>query len=97
MNITTRLNCIAALVCLCVSASSHEAAAADKPNIIVIYTDDHGYADLGCMGSMADVKTPHIDALAASGVRCTAGYTTAPQCSPSGNRRCSRPNRVPPR
>jgi hypothetical protein len=58
-------------------------AAAMKPNIIVIVTDDHGYADLGCQGVMRDVKTPHIDALAASGVRCTAGYITAPQCSPS--------------
>ncbi len=54
-----------------------------KPNIIVIYTDDHGYADLGCMGIMADVKTPNLDALATGGVRMTSGYVTAPQCSPS--------------
>jgi uncharacterized sulfatase len=54
-----------------------------KPNVIVIYTDDHGYADLGCQGIMKDVKTPNIDSLAASGVRMTAGYVTAPQCSPS--------------
>jgi hypothetical protein len=53
-----------------------------KPNILVILADDLGYADLGCQGS-ADVKTPHIDSLAAYGVRCTAGYVTAPQCSPS--------------
>ena len=59
------------------------AAGTARPNIIVIYTDDHGYADLGCMGIMADVKTPHLDALAAGGVRMTAGYVTAPQCSPS--------------
>jgi arylsulfatase A-like enzyme len=57
--------------------------AADRPNIIVIYTDDHGYADLSCQGVMEDVKTPHIDALAASGVRMTDGYCTAPQCVPS--------------
>ncbi|TSA35905.1 MAG: sulfatase [Verrucomicrobiaceae bacterium] len=55
----------------------------DKPNIIVIYTDDHGYADLGCMGLMADVKTPNIDKLASGGVLMTSGYVTAPQCSPS--------------
>ena len=54
-----------------------------KPNIIVIYTDDHGYADLSCMGIMKDVKTPNMDALAAPGVRMTAGYVTAPQCAPS--------------
>ncbi len=54
-----------------------------KPNVIVIVTDDHGYADLGCMGVMADVKTPNLDALATGGVRMTAGYVSAPQCSPS--------------
>lgn len=52
------------------------------PNIVVILADDLGYADLGCQGS-PDVKTPQIDSLAAHGVRCTAGYVTAPQCSPS--------------
>ncbi|HEC02233.1 MAG TPA: aryl-sulfate sulfohydrolase, partial [Phycisphaerales bacterium] len=35
-----------------------------KPNIIVIFTDDHGYADLSCQGIFDDVKTPHIDSLA---------------------------------
>jgi arylsulfatase A-like enzyme len=54
-----------------------------KPNIIVIYTDDQGYADLGCQGHLPDLKTPNIDRLAAEGVRCTDGYITAPQCSPS--------------
>jgi arylsulfatase A-like enzyme len=55
---------------------------ASKPNIVLILADDLGYADLGCQGS-PDVKTPNIDSLAANGVRCTAGYITAPQCSPS--------------
>ena len=53
-----------------------------SPNVIVILADDMGYADLGCQGS-PDVKTPHIDSLAANGVRCTDGYVTAPQCGPS--------------
>jgi arylsulfatase A-like enzyme len=57
---------------------------ADKrPNVIVIFTDDHGYADLGCVGTEKDVKTPHLDRFAAEGVRFTDGYVTAPQCSPS--------------
>jgi len=55
----------------------------DKPNIIVILTDDHGYADLSCQGIVNDVKTPFIDSLAAGGVRMTSGYVTAPQCTPS--------------
>ncbi len=54
-----------------------------KPNIIVIFTDDHGFADLGVQGQLSDVKTPNIDQLARDGVRMTSGYITAPQCTPS--------------
>jgi len=54
-----------------------------KPNIIVIFTDDHGYADLGAQGQVDDIKTPHLDQMAEEGVRMTAGYITAPQCTPS--------------
>src|SRR5580765_4811469 len=53
-----------------------------KPNILVIVADDLGYADIGVHGGKA-VPTPHIDALAAGGVRCTNGYVSAPYCSPS--------------
>lgn len=53
-----------------------------RPNFIVILTDDHGYHDLGCQGA-ADVKTPHIDALAESGTRFTDWYSNAPMCAPS--------------
>jgi arylsulfatase A-like enzyme len=63
--------------------SAPAAAAATKPNIIVFYTDDHGHADLSCQGVVPDVKTPHVDALAAAGVRMVHGYSTAPQCVPS--------------
>jgi len=56
---------------------------ASKPNIIVILTDDLGYGDLGAQQQEPDVRTPHLDRFAAEGVRCTAGYITAPQCSPS--------------
>ncbi|WP_299665943.1 sulfatase-like hydrolase/transferase [uncultured Polaribacter sp.] len=54
-----------------------------RPNFIVIFTDDHGFADIGANGSVTDVKTPNIDLLAANGVRMTSGYITAPQCIPS--------------
>ena len=53
-----------------------------KPNILVVLADDLGYADLGCQGSK-EVVTPQIDSIAANGMRCTAGYVTAPQCCPS--------------
>ena len=55
----------------------------DRPNVIVIFTDDHGYADLSCQEVLPDVRTPNIDSLAVGGVRMTNGYITAPQCVPS--------------
>jgi arylsulfatase A-like enzyme len=58
------------------------ASAAERPNVLVIMVDDLGYGDLGVHGGK-DVPTPHIDALAASGIRCTSGYVSAPYCSPS--------------
>jgi arylsulfatase A-like enzyme len=58
-------------------------AAAPKPNVILIYSDDHGWADLGAQGVDSDIRTPHLDALARDGVRFTRGYVTAPQCVPS--------------
>lgn len=56
--------------------------AASKPNFVIIYADDLGIGDLGCYGAK-DMKTPHIDSLAASGVRFTDWYTNCPVCSPS--------------
>jgi uncharacterized sulfatase len=64
-------------------ALSGLAQAVDQPNIILIYTDDHGHADLGIYGAVKDIKTPNLDALARSGVVATNGYSTAPQCVPS--------------
>ena len=55
----------------------------DRPNILVIFTDDQGYADVGAYGVASDIQTPNIDLLASAGVRMTAGYSTAPQCTPS--------------
>ena len=55
----------------------------DQPNVIIVFTDDHGYADLSCQGVFDDVKTPYMDTLATGGVRMTSGYATAPQCGPS--------------
>ncbi len=56
--------------------------AAPKPNIVFILVDDLGYADLACQGSK-DIRTPNIDTLAATGIRFTQAYVTAPQCGPS--------------
>jgi arylsulfatase A-like enzyme len=66
-----------------IAVESFAGTALCAPNIIVIMTDDMGYADLGIYGQEKDVKTPHLDRLARDGVLCTAGYITAPQCAPS--------------
>ncbi len=57
-------------------------ATPDRPNILILLADDLGWADVGFNGSK-EIPTPHLDSLAASGVRCTAGYVTAPPCSPT--------------
>jgi arylsulfatase A-like enzyme len=54
-----------------------------RPNIIIVFTDDQGYADLGSQKILNDIYTPNLDRLAEGGVRMTSGYVTAPQCSPS--------------
>lgn len=72
-----------ALVGVLVTLALASAAPAKRPNIIVIFTDDQGYADMACQGKLDDLRTPHLDRLAADGLRCTSGYVTAPQCVPS--------------
>jgi arylsulfatase A-like enzyme len=59
------------------------ACAADpKPNVVIIYADDLGYADLGCYGAKG-WATPNLDRLAAEGVRFTDFHTAQPVCSAS--------------
>lgn len=52
------------------------------PNFVVIFIDDMGYADVGCFGAEG-YQTPHIDRLAAEGVRFTDFYAAASSCTPS--------------
>ena len=70
------------------------AQAADRPNLIVIQTDEHNFRTLGCyrklmvpeqalMWGKNVVETPHIDSLCDRGVICTSFYATTPVCSPS--------------
>ncbi len=56
--------------------------AARSPNVVVLLADDMGIGDVGCY-ECTDIKTPHLDALAAAGVRFTNYYSAAPVCSPS--------------
>ena len=56
--------------------------AEEKPNIVIILTDDQGYADVSYNPkSPPEVSTPHIDALANSSIICTQGYTSGHVCS----------------
>ena len=52
-----------------------------RPNIVIIFTDDQGYADLGCYGNTLN-KTPRLDQLAKEGLRCTSFYAQH-VCGPS--------------
>lgn len=56
------------------------AAAPKRPNVVVILVDDMGFSDIGCFGS--EIPTPHLDKLAAGGIRFTQFYNNA-RCSPS--------------
>jgi arylsulfatase A-like enzyme len=56
--------------------------ASPKPNMIVIMTDDMGYADVGFNGC-EDIPTPNIDRIAKNGVKCTSGYAPYSVCGPS--------------
>jgi arylsulfatase A len=68
------------------AAAPHRQAAQSAPtappNIVLILVDDLGYGDIGCYGA-EDIRTPHIDRMAAEGVRFTDFYVAAPSCSPS--------------
>jgi arylsulfatase A-like enzyme len=57
-------------------------AAAEKPNVIVVLIDDLGHTDLGCQGNTFH-ETPHLDKLAASGMRFTSAYSACTVCSPT--------------
>lgn len=64
----------------CLTATA--AFAQQKPNVVIILTDDLGYGDLGCY-SATKIKTPHIDRLAKQGIRFTNAHSTSATCTPS--------------
>jgi arylsulfatase A-like enzyme len=66
----------------CASAGQTGRAERKRPNIVVIISDDMGYADIGCHGCR-DIATPNIDSIAQNGVRFTNGYVSCPVCSPT--------------
>ena len=69
-----------AAVVLAVAATYGQAA--EQPNVVIIYGDDVGYADVGAYGAKL-IPTPNIDKLAAGGLRFTDGHCAAATCTPS--------------
>ncbi len=84
--VTARLGAACVTVVLgllfAVPANAQTPSGERRPNIVVIIADDLGYGETGMMGNR-EIPTPAIDALAASGVRCTSGYVTSSYCSTS--------------
>jgi len=72
----------ALLAAIWMVASGAVADSPTRPNIVVFLADDEGYGELGCQGN-AQIPTPHIDSIAANGIRFTQGYVSGPYCSPT--------------
>ncbi len=72
------------IVLLILNCAPHkEETTTDRsPNIVIIFTDDQGYQDLGCFGSL-NIKTPHIDKMAQEGIRFSNFYVSQGVCSAS--------------
>ncbi len=69
---------LALILCL----FSGTAPAADRPNFIMVLIDDMGWGDFSCFGNL-DAQTPHVDRLAAEGIRFSQFYVNSPICSAS--------------
>jgi arylsulfatase A len=63
-------------------AKNFQRKSTDKPNVVIIFCDDVGYADIGVFGAKG-YETPNLDRMAAEGVKFTDFYAAAPSCTPS--------------
>jgi arylsulfatase A-like enzyme len=72
----------AALLLVASSGTAMKQARPDRPNVVLIMTDDAGYADIGSYGA-PDIRTPNIDSLARDGVKLTDFYANAMSCTPT--------------
>lgn len=70
-----RLACVGLLWCLIGTAAHGQSPESSRPHVLLIMVDDLGFSDLGCYGS--EIETPHLDRLAANGLRLSQFYNTA--------------------
>src|SRR5438270_435610 len=70
------------ILSLIMAVVSAAVSAAERPNVLVVLTDDHSVPHVGCYGNH-DIRTPNLDRFAAEGMRFDRAYVTCPQCVPS--------------
>jgi arylsulfatase A-like enzyme len=79
----TRRSCLQSMAGCLAGPLLRGAAPSQKPNLLIIVSDDHGYGDTSCYEHPKEVNTPQIDRIAKSGIRFTQGYANAYVCAPS--------------
>ncbi len=82
VRITLVLGSVVLVVASSLGEAQSQARNAQRPNVVLIITDDVGYGDLGSYGA-PDIRTPHIDGLARDGVRLTDFYANGATCTPT--------------
>ncbi|MBP0902973.1 sulfatase [Mariniflexile gromovii] len=80
--VNRKLNSFLVVLCLVINITSCAAQKQEKPNIIIIMADDLGYGDLSCYGSTL-INTPHLDNMAAEGIKFTDFHSNGSVCSPT--------------
>lgn len=74
---------VTAFFALLVSSFTNDSHAKERPNVILVMADDLGWGDLRCFNPNSPIVTPHLDAMAAAGLKFTRFYAAAPVCSPT--------------
>ena len=72
-----------AMLALLLGLTLAHTRAAQPPNIVILYADDMGYGDLGANNPASKIPTPHLDRLAAQGMRFTDAHSSSGVCTPS--------------
>src|SRR4051812_30676511 len=71
------------LLCALIATTVHAQDSGAKPNIVFILADDLGYGDVRCLNPEGKIPTPHLDAIAAAGMKFTDAHTSSAVCTPT--------------